>query len=315
MKSGKAFFGKIFLTLILVSCLLATLGGCGAPSAPSEREVESALQNSSAFFDYFDSTSYTVDEFAIIKRQTNEESGTDTVWVQVAARDEYKSAQLSYIMSYVLYNDGWKLENISPDMVSMWEFTPLQGPTDKMVKECIPVDAVDLSIDIYLEENRSTVTYSIIDDLGYCIKTDNYEQILVFNSESGTWVAAGSGIIGSKNDFSPIEGTAWQYLEDSNGARLELDSINPVTLEATGSLQVMVVDGSLYGSTKYEKILSDCVFRFEGESLIMVDYASQNSDFRQLEFRHDGGGAFSVIVSPHNASGMRRPDYYLERVG
>lgn len=315
MKKGKKILctlRTVFLLGVLLAILM-TFGGC-KPKEASEDEMQQALLQSSPYMDYFDPETSMVEDFTITKRQTTSENGTDVVWVSVNAKDENKSATLSYVMTYILYNDGWKLENVVRDSESTWEFEPLQGPPSEMIETDIPVDPADVTVETYLEEKRADASYTIANDIGFCIIMYAKQQTFSFNTDTGVWIPTDNRTIATQNDFSPIIGTAWQYLEDSNGARLELDSIDPVTLDATGSLQVMVVDGS-YSSTKYEKILSDCVFRFEGESLIMVDYASESSDFKHLEFRHDGDGSFSVIVSPRDAFSMRRPDYYLERVG
>lgn len=320
---------KKILSVLMAVFLLAMLGGCGTPSAPSEREVESALQNSSAFFDNFDSTSCTVDEFAIMKRQTNEESGTDTVWVQVAARDEDKSAQLSYIMKYVLYNDGWELENISPNMESTWQFKPLRGPSDELITQSISIDLGDATVETNLEESSADVSYTVTNDRGFCITTYAKRQTSHFNADTGVWIPTDNQTVATQNDFSPIIGTTWGYLKETDykdrdsgktiyvGARLELNDINSETLEATGKLTVYR-EYHPYGASATawyfqggsEVDLSDGFFSWNGESLIMD--SSSKTDYKGLEFRSEGDGLFSIIAI--DSDGGHR-EYTLEKIG
>ena len=205
-----------------------------------------------------------------------------------------------------------------------------------MIKENVPADAASVSSEVNLEENSATATYTFENNRGYCITTSARQVIFNFNRESGIWAPVDNRTLGTKNDFSPIEGTTWQYLEATDktdretgetiykGARLDLNSINSETLGATGSLEVYRAEYPYGHSAKnvviqggYEMDLSDVVFRFEGESLIMVKSASDESKYKHIEFINEGDGNFSVMVCPRDDNFNKYwegSEYFLEKI-
>lgn len=336
MRTGKKNLYTLWTAFVLgvILAILMTLGGC-TPKEASENEIQQALLQSSPYTDYFDSETSVVEDFAITKRQTSPENGTDVVWVSISAKDDEKSAQLSYIMTYILYNDGWQLEELSRDMESTWIFSPLQGPSDELIKENLPSDLTEFSTETDLEGKNATVTFTVENNRGYCITTYAKQVSFGFNWETGVWSPTENRILATQNDFSPIEGTAWEYLEETDktdrdgdviykGAYLGISSINPVTLEATGKLIVYRAEYPYGHSAKnwivqggYEMDLSDVVFRFEGESLIMVEYASDESKYKHVEFISGDDGNFSVMVCPRDDNFNKYwegSEYYLERL-
>lgn len=100
---NKDLWGCLLLLILLIS-----LCGC-SPSAKSEREIISDLQQSPAFI----SETVKIDSCEIIKRQTNNDSKSDLVYLTVYVNEDELTCALSYLMEYVLYNDGWILENVS----------------------------------------------------------------------------------------------------------------------------------------------------------------------------------------------------------
>ena len=59
-----------------------------------------------------------INESQISKRQTNEDDKTDFVWIDVSASNEDFSYTASYELTYVLYNDGWQLEDY--EQIDSW---------------------------------------------------------------------------------------------------------------------------------------------------------------------------------------------------
>lgn len=323
---------KALIVLLLVCMLIVQVfSGCSfTPAAPSEDELKDALLYSSAFADYFNSA-VTVNDFVVEKRQTSEESKTDIAWILVSAEDEEKSAQLSYVMTYVLYNDGWELEDLSRDMESTWEFAPLRGPSDEMIQESVPVDAISVSSEADLEENNATATYTVENNMGYCIITSARQIVFEFNRESGIWAPIDNRTLGTQNDFSPIEGTVWQYLEETDhvdtegntiyeGARLEIETINSETLEMTGVLKLYksgfrlsMWDDFKQGSKEMD--LSSATFRLDGSSLIMTkprESDEAESKYKYIEFINEGDGRFSIVIRPY--PGHFDDSYILEKI-
>lgn len=95
----------------------------------NETELMADLKNSEVFFPYCE---LTIQEIEILKRKTDKENKIDTVYVKVKADNTSIgiSCMLSYEMKYLLYNDGWLLEDVKRYHDGIWEVTK---PTEKLV--------------------------------------------------------------------------------------------------------------------------------------------------------------------------------------
>lgn len=96
----------ILLTFMLLGLAVAA-SGCG-PASKSERAIADDLAEVDECIQEFDMeiTDWTVD-----KRQTNSEDKTDYIWISIEADCDFFSYTADYTAEYVLYNDGWALEN------------------------------------------------------------------------------------------------------------------------------------------------------------------------------------------------------------
>ena len=323
---------KAFLLLLVF--MLISLTGC-RPKETSESAVKESLLESYAYSDFFDIESSTVENFKIVKRQTVPENNSDTVWVPIDVKDEEKSAQLSYIMTYILYNDGWRLENIAQDRMSVWFFSPLQGPSEEITKKYVPENAIDVSIQNNLEESYATLTYTVEDNRYFCIIKSNMQQTFNFNHEIGAWMPGEVQTLGAQTNFSPIVGKTWVYSEDteyedrdtgeiiSNGALLKIDDIGAGN-EVTGSLTIKRVEFP-YGlsiSTRqsyqggYSIDLSDAVIEFQDDSMIIRE-DRLNPEFAEIyaKFSPADGSSFSVTAfAKAQAMSWKDNSYVLELV-
>lgn len=331
MKKGKKILCTLrtaFLFGVLLAILM-TFGGC-KPKEASEDEVQQALLQSSPYMDYFDPETSMVEDFTITKRQTTSENGTDVVWVSVNAKDDEKSATLSYVMNYVLYNDGWRLEDLSRDMESIWEFSPLQGPSDDLIKGVVPSSATSVSTETNLEVNSATVTYTLENNMGYCITTTACQATFSFGSETGIWTPLDNHVMATKYDFSPIEGTTWQYLEESGktdhetgepiyyGNRLEIQTIDSDNMKMTGKFYKYNVYAPYgHSATNWlfqggeEVDLSEAVMMLDGDTLLIrEDYFDGTDRYtpelaikhaeKYVVFRPEDTESFSVISGELN---------------
>lgn len=107
----------LFGVLTLAMCF--SMGGC-SPSPKDEEEIIYDLQNNSGFI----SSTAIIKNYSISKRQTDTGNKTDLIYMTVETEDEVATAQLSYILYYNLYNDGWVLDAIQQDPNGIWEITP-----------------------------------------------------------------------------------------------------------------------------------------------------------------------------------------------
>ncbi len=98
-------------TIILNLLVLILLCSCSStPREKSEAEILEDISNQDTYIATYglNITSHTVE-----KRQTNTEEKTDYVWVSVEAENEEFTYANSYEVRYVLYNEGWMLEDIN----------------------------------------------------------------------------------------------------------------------------------------------------------------------------------------------------------
>ena len=74
-----------------------------------------------------------MDECEIEKRRTDEEAGTDLIYLTVSGDNGEFECSLSYIVTYELYNEGWILETIERDYEGDWVLTGIDE--DAMVED------------------------------------------------------------------------------------------------------------------------------------------------------------------------------------
>lgn len=101
---------KLIAFISAVMGLLFLLTACGASAAKSKGE--SAICADIVNEDhYFSNYSLNIDSSHITKRQTNEDDKNDFVWIEVNASNDVFTYSANYELTYVLYNDGWLLDN------------------------------------------------------------------------------------------------------------------------------------------------------------------------------------------------------------
>lgn len=101
--------------VLLLLILLISLCGC-SQSAKSEREIIEDLQQSPIFI----SNTVKIDDYTVIKRQTDKNNKSDVVYITVRVSEDELKCTLSYIMQYILYNDGWILESVNRYFDGPW---------------------------------------------------------------------------------------------------------------------------------------------------------------------------------------------------
>lgn len=141
--TAKAIFSIVFFT-----CLICGMSACSSPSSssnPSSSKAETqevSSQSGNQEFNvpgeqqiladvqakdgYYSTYSLNIDSFSMVKRQTNADDKNDFVWYTVVASNSDFSYSAEYKVTYVLYNDGWLLEDCSKEAFSI---KPLCYPT------------------------------------------------------------------------------------------------------------------------------------------------------------------------------------------
>lgn len=116
---------KYVLELILVCILAFGLTACGNKVA-DEEQIQQELESNSEF--NFLKDGEQLDEVVVVRRQTDKDQKTDTVWCTIVTSDSEVSYQKNVILTYGLYDkEGWILDNVDVDPKGQWIFIPLKG--------------------------------------------------------------------------------------------------------------------------------------------------------------------------------------------
>lgn len=94
------------LIIIMLVILAALLCACGAKEK-TVSEVLVDIQNQDGYYERFGIEIISSD---VIKRQTNKDDKTDLIWVSTAGEGKDFRYFAEYQLTYVLYNEGWILE-------------------------------------------------------------------------------------------------------------------------------------------------------------------------------------------------------------
>ncbi len=223
---------KKLCCLAFVLFALLSLSACGGPSPVSEAQLREDLESreASLFSYYSEQLQASVTGFDVVKRQTVAEDQEDTVWIQVSIEGPKVKGNFHYIMSYGLYNDGWKLEDVQQDREAGWRIDPLAGPEEDLIASQLPPDAEIVSSDISLDAENPYATYEYTRTETYPYCDVIYRTTLNFafdQSADGVWRFTQSWDSGTVENWN-IDGV-WS-IGDENGQfyyALCLDGFSP----------------------------------------------------------------------------------------
>lgn len=214
--------GIVYILFIVIVLLLCSCSN--GNDAKSESEI---LKDISTQDHYFSNYEIEISSSNITKRQTNEDSKTDYVWISIVGEAEDFTYFADYELTYVLYNDGWLLENF--DEVNSSYEAKLK-PDIKAIESTIPVTYTDCSL--ISEQQSSANSYSYLYS-GYSEISDvllaQYDLTVTayFNPNSG-WTTSLSEKEGALNwnlngnweynngDIN-ISAVVSDFIEDPNG--------------------------------------------------------------------------------------------------
>lgn len=115
---------KKIALLICVFTMVFLLAACGDKAVRDDQ-----ILNDVEALEVFSNLGVEINDFSIVKRQTSPEDKTDYVYVHVEAANKDISIVRNYMLTYILYNDGWLFEEFesfdNPDSPN--ETTPLHG--------------------------------------------------------------------------------------------------------------------------------------------------------------------------------------------
>lgn len=121
------------LFLIAAFLLAVICSGCGN-SVKTEGELKKDLTAHSGFFMVDGSE---VSELSIIKRLTDEDNKTDTVYVSILIDHPNATENRAYVMNYTLYNEGWILDDVEDYFgdEAVWNISPKGAPSNEQIME------------------------------------------------------------------------------------------------------------------------------------------------------------------------------------
>ena len=232
--------------LLCVAVLVVFMGGCGKKEA-SATQLRNDLSESAQFTDLSNRLNVEITNFEIVKRQTTLEKKVDTVWVEVDIAGDAVKGKVYYKMTYNLYNDGWRLENVAPDETGQWSFTPLTGASEELILSYLPDGAEIVSDGIDLKGGLHWIDYQYVEEYPYCNVTYTRQCTFSFGSKYNNSTSS-RGEWGRWNDVEldifedwHIEGT-WEGSTPYGGtATIIINDFSPGNIlyqETTGCFDV-----------------------------------------------------------------------------
>lgn len=233
--------GKLFLLIVLCTILL-----CGCGKSDHEIAKEAVAKDG-----IFTSCRLTLDEYEVIKRQTNNNDKTDYVWLSVKGSNDNLVYSANYTIEYVKYNDGWHLENIICDSSS---YTPKNEPTQ--------FDKAEL-----LSNHYDSLTLSNTDDRSWNKQyTQCYEGTIVDNRSTAKYLVTveyefsaidGWKIVNISEDFQNISFNLvgeWLFQDNLHSYYIHVSSIHQtdVTMEYAFLNKKLQPDDELWSLRKIE---------------------------------------------------------------
>ncbi len=97
--------------LVLFLLTLLCITSCSQTSAKSEKAIRQDIFSEDSYYSKYN---LLIDSFSFSRRQTNN-GKTDNVWAKVIASNDDFTYCAEYHLVYVLYNDGWILEDYDRD--------------------------------------------------------------------------------------------------------------------------------------------------------------------------------------------------------
>lgn len=300
------------LLLAIMLMMILILSGCGlGNNAKSESEI---LKDISKQDRYFSDYNIEISSSNITKRQTNKDSKSDYVWLSIVGEAEDFTYFADYELTYVLYNEGWLLENF--DRVDS-SYEAKQKPDIKAIESTIPDIYTDCSLvseqqlyanaykylysgyteisDILLAQYDLTVTANFYPGSGWAMYSSEKEMALNWNL-NGNWEYNSENI--------NISAIVSDFIEDPNGKNhiLKIEytcKTDNGTISSNGVIEYNLYDDDGWGATDYYLIGRSAAVG--SDPYINIDIAGKKIDRTNYKHRREGKGLlFKVWDGKHS---------------
>lgn len=299
------------LCLILFCLAFATvLTGCSKNAPVAEKDLMSYLERNDPMVGRMGSV-ISYHDLTVDKRLTDSDNHEDQVWVHFFANTETDMAEVDACMEFVLYNDGWRLEDIE---ILTTVYTAVKGPDYLVPESQIAWQYDDYECydeDINLDEGTAVFYYRTAKYYAYV----DVETELAVNcyyvgyNYSPDWAVGFVDVISYTEDWQRIYGT-WEGADRSQDPaadcviRIENIKVTENGLAATleGSYQVLH-----YFAGRYSDIYKEDNRKFDLEK--WSDHTQED-----LEWWFGYGGMSithrAIRITP---SGVRFRNAYLQQ--
>lgn len=231
-----------------------------------------------------------MDSCEITKRQTNTDNKTDYVWIQVNASNSSFSYTADYKLTYVLYNDGWQLDDFEEEQHSvMPKYYPSEDDAASALEQyydgCILVES-----NIYqknsLGQNIATFQFERQEETEYLV-TDYGITLTYYFSPSEGWHEK---ISVEDRGHRPNLIGKWIYEDDTHSYIVDILSCEGNTLVLDYDLKKI--------ETKYYSLDYHVDTTHEvSESPVTVTLTEDTPGYANARIRYYASGVFSRFGS------------------
>lgn len=274
--------------------------------------------------DYLSSLGFQITNFEIIKRQTNLDDKEDVIYVHFDAQNNDFSIARNYQLQYILYNEGWLLEEVNPYSQDGYfdETISLHGVDSEEVESYFAnVCASENIEEPEFHNSLIGVTYSDIENTLFDNNCDCYCQQVQFTYELFTrtvWVNVQYTLNGFV--WEPYMSTEEEYsLNDNISGRWVsyIKATNPMHLDSTISLDITKIDNlnCSYDFLWTSRIQGGYGQTFNGTKEIVICHNSSGY-LNRIEVCYDSAWGDSIYITPEGllyVPGLSTEKYLLTK--
>lgn len=192
---------SVLLILLLSISLLSSCSG----KAKSEKAIAKEISEQNNCFQTY---ALKLDNYKISKRQTNKDEKTDNIWIEVNGSNDDFEYSAEYQIQYVLYNDGWLLEdyellNSNYNVITPFDASATENELSKRFDNLTQIDRKDKGNETYL-------TY--IGEETHELYTTRYEINVNAKFSPAAWDVDKSDVTPVERDFNLVG--EWLYTDD-----------------------------------------------------------------------------------------------------
>ena len=197
---------------------------CSCDSTPREKNETEILDEITQRDQYISEYDLSIDSYTVTKRQTNPDNKTDYVWISLTASNDIFTYTNSYELMYVLYNDGWLLEDYDEGRES-YEINNYDTITQADADQVMASSEFE-QWEFYRRENSTNqaVFYYTASISQYYLKTEYLVAVLYEFRPNSLWGTA--EVLSEETQRTPDLLGEWAYQDDELSLWMNIASID-----------------------------------------------------------------------------------------